>query len=278
MKHTKTLIAICSTLLVFALIFSLSAAKPEPQETASFVTYNVLADIDHADQRVPALLKIIGDCDADVIALQEVAPWFVLRLAQVAWFKEYHAPTSNGKVICPRGLLILSKQPITSSDYGLLPSKQRRAYLVVETKVNGVKFKIATSHLDSFLKEGALRAKQMDIIFKKLSTGDNTVFLGDFNFGDGDQPETRHIDKAYGDVWTKTNPNKKGYTWNIETSKMARDGSFPDEISRRIDRILIKSKHTKPISANILGDKPLKGKTDIFPSDHFGLRGTVVIE
>jgi hypothetical protein len=59
---------------------------------------------------------------------------------------------------------------------------------------------------------------------------------------------------------------------------MARKGSFPNEKSRRIDRILIKSKQAKPISANILGDKPLKGKTDIFPSDHFGLRGIVTIK
>jgi len=278
MKHKKTLIATCSALLVLALIFSLSAGGPEPRKTASFVTYNVLADTDQADQRVPQLLKIIGDCDADVIALQEAAPWFIGKLARAKWFKKYHAPKSGGKIICPRGLLILSKQPITSSEFALLPSKQRRAYLLVETTINGVKFKIATSHLDSFLKEGAVRAKQMDVIFKKLSAGDNAVFLGDFNFGDDEQPETKHLDKAYVDVWTKTNPKKKGYTWNIEKSKMARDGSFPKEKSRRIDRILIRSKRAKPISANILGDKPLKGKTDVFPSDHFGLRGIVAIE
>jgi endonuclease/exonuclease/phosphatase family metal-dependent hydrolase len=265
-------------MLLGLLFFHASADEPKTAKTASLVTYNVLADPEQADQRVPTLLKTIGDCDADVIALQEVAPWFIRRLAKADWFKKYHAPKTGGKIICPRGLLILSKQPITSPEFGLLPSKQRRAYLVVDTKIRGVKFKIATCHLDSFLKEGAVRAKQMDIIFKKLSAGDNAVFMGDFNFGDDEQPETKHLDKAYADVWTRTNPDKKGYTWNIEKSEMARKGSFPNEKSRRIDRILIKSKQAKPISANILGDKPLKGKTDIFPSDHFGLRGIVTIK
>jgi len=278
MKHTKTIIAALSILVVSAVVFLLSAAATKPEKTATFVTYNVLADPGLADLRVPELLKIIGDCDADVIALQEVAPWFIQRLVKADWFKEYHAPKSDGKIICPRGLLILSKQPITSSDYGLLPSKQRRSYLIVETKVNGMEFKAATCHLDSFLKEGAVRAKQLDIIFKKLSAGDNAIFLGDFNFSDNEQPETKHLDKAYVDAWTKTNPGKKGYTWNIETSEMARKGSFPGEKSRRLDRILIRSKQAKPVSANILGDKPLKGKTDIFPSDHFGLRGIVTIK
>jgi len=59
---------------------------------------------------------------------------------------------------------------------------------------------------------------------------------------------------------------------------MDRKGSFPDEKSRRLDRILIKSKRVKPISANILGDKPLKEETEVFPSDHFGLQASAEIE
>lgn len=273
----KKAISICWALFFLAILASAPAACRETDRRARFVTYNVLADPDHADQRAPELLKIIGDCDADIIALQEVAPWFLQKLSGADWFKKYHAPKSGDKIICPRGLLILSKQPITSPDYGLLPSKQRRAYLIVETKIHGVKFKIATCHLDSFLKEGAMRAKQMDIIFGKLAAGENVIFLGDFNFGDGEQPETKHLDKNYVDIWTLTNGKKKGYTWNIEKSEMARKGSFPNEASRRLDRILIKSRQAKPISAGILGDKPVKGKTDIFPSDHFGLRATVSI-
>jgi endonuclease/exonuclease/phosphatase family metal-dependent hydrolase len=270
------------TIVIFsALLFSVLAAGSEtagPESVVSLVTYNVLADPDLAEQRVPELLKIIGDSDADVIALQEVAPWFVGKLVKADWFKKYHVPKLGERIICPRGLLILSKQPVTSPDYGLLPSRQKRAYLIVQTKVNGVDFKIATCHLDSLLKEGALRAKQLDIFFKKLSADENVIFMGDFNFGDDAQPETKHIDKSYVDVWTRVNGDKKGYTWNMEKSKMARDGSFPNEKSRRLDRVLIKSKRAKSVSSKIVGDKPLKGKPDIFPSDHFGLRATVSIK
>ena len=221
----------------------------------------------------------LGLIDSEGIQVAYAGP-FILAMANYAeadWFKKYHVSKSGDKIICPRGLLILSKKPIVSPDYGLLPSKQRRAYLIVETKVNGVNFKVATCHLDSFLKEGAARAKQLDIFFKKLSPHDNAIFLGDFNFGDNAQPETKHLDNSYVDVWTRVNGDKKGYTWNIEKSKMARDGSFPNEKSRRLDRVLIKSKRVKPVSAKIVGDKPVEGKTDIFPSDHFGLRATVSV-
>ena len=278
MKHAKTIITVGSVVLTAVLLLSATEAKPKAEKTATFVTYNVLADMDHAKTRVPALLKIIGDCDADVIAMQEVAPWFIRELVKTDWFKKYHVTKSGDKIICPRGLLILSKQPITSPEFGLLPSRQRRAHLIVETKIRGLKFKIATCHLDSYLKEGAVRAVQLDVFFKKLKSHENALFLGDFNFGDNEQPETKHIDKNYTYLWSKVNAGKKGYTWNIEKSEMARKGSFPKEKSRRLDRILIKSKRVKPISANILGDKPLKGKANIFPSDHFGLHGKVAIE
>ncbi|MCP4375490.1 MAG: endonuclease/exonuclease/phosphatase family protein [bacterium] len=273
----KIIVAICAVFL-FPVLISAAVVEREVKKPTVFVTYNVLADPDRADQRVPSLLKIIGDSNADVIAMQEVAPWFVRKLVKTDWFKKYHAPKLKGKIIAPRGLLILSKKPITSTDYGLLPSRQKRAYLTIETKVNGVNFKIATCHLDSFLKEGAVRAKQLDIIFKKLSSHENAIFLGDFNFGDNEQPETKHLNKKYVDLWTRLNGKQKGYTWNIEKSEMARKGSFPNEKSRRLDRILIRSKRVKPVSAKILGNKPIKGKTNLFPSDHFGLSATVSIK
>jgi endonuclease/exonuclease/phosphatase family metal-dependent hydrolase len=278
MESMKKTTVTFSALLCSALLVSVSISCRETRQPAKLITYNVLADSDQAAQRTPSLLKIIGDSDADVIALQEVAPWFLSELTKTEWFKKYPVPKSDDKIICARGLLILSKQPITSADYGWLPSRQRRAYLIVETKVNGVTFKVATCHLDSFLKEGAMRAKQLDVFFKKLAADKNAIFMGDFNFGDDAQPETKHIDKNYVDLWTQVNGKKKGYTWNIEKSEMARKGSFPNEKSRRIDRILIKSKQAEPVSSKILGDKPIKGHAGVFPSDHFGLHAAVSVE
>ena len=96
MTHARITISLLSTMLLGLLFFHASADEPKTAKTASLVTYNVLADPEQADQRVPTLLKTIGDCDADVIALQEVAPWFIRRLAKADWFKKYHAPKTGG--------------------------------------------------------------------------------------------------------------------------------------------------------------------------------------
>ena len=243
-----------------------------PEKTMKIATWNV----NSLNVRLGHVLDYLREEQPDVLLLQE------LKMIEDR-FPELEIGDAgyNSAVLGQKtynGVAILSKQPITSPEFGLLPSRQRRAYLIVETKIRGLKFKIATCHLDSYLKEGAVRAVQLDVFFKKLKSHENALFLGDFNFGDNEQPETKHIDKNYTYLWSKVNAGKKGYTWNIEKSEMARKGSFPKEKSRRLDRILIKSKRVKPISANILGDKPLKGKANIFPSDHFGLHGKVAIE
>jgi len=52
---------------------------------------------------------------------------------------------------------------------------------------------------------------------------------------------------------------------------MAKNGSFPNEPSRRLDRILIKSEKFTPETSAIIGNKPVLNSKMIFPSDHFGV-------
>lgn len=256
----------------FNLIFS-----QEPQEL-KFLTYNVLADKVEIEKRIPALFKMFQDSDADVIALQEVAPWFVELLLKEKWVKNYHMPIEKDQVVVARGLLILSKGPITKITADLLPSRQQRAYLIVDTKIKGIDLKIGTCHLESPLESGEARAKQLDIFFNLLNPADNAILLGDFNFGDGEKPETAKIPNTYTDVWLESNQGKPGFTWDIEKSNMAKKGSFPNEGSRRIDRILVKSKILKSKESKIIGNEPLDSRKELFPSDHFGLTGSVKIE
>lgn len=134
---------------------------------------------------------------------------------------------------------------------------------------------VATTHLESPLAEGPVRGRQLDAIFPRLKDADDAVFLGDFNFGDA-EPEEKRIDSAYVDLWKSLKANDPGYTWNIETSDMARKGSFPGEKSRRLDRILLRTPLWKAKGIRIIGDQPIPpGKKDLFPSDHFGLVATI---
>lgn len=266
-------------LLPVCLLLSPSMAK-EPgknEATAKLLTFNVLADPVHREARVPALLDIIGKSDADIIALQEVAPWFLLELEKQEWLKKYHGPKTDGKLVAPRGLLILSKSPIQKVTAQYLTTYQHRALLVVETEISNVKVAVATCHLESPLEASKIRAVQINEFFNILDKTEHSVFLGDFNFGDGEEPETSMLIPKFVDSWSHTNGKEAGYTWNMEKSEMAKSGSFPNEKSRRLDRIFIKSKHLIPTKNEIIGNEEIENAKGIHPSDHFGLIGTVKI-
>ena len=239
------------------------------------LTYNVLADDDLKAQRVPRLMELIEKSDADVIALQEVAPWFVRELATQAWVGKYQVPVKDNALVCPGGLLVLSKSPVEVVAMGRLPGGQGRTFLVVRTQVRGRPFAVATCHLESPLEAGATRASQLDVFFRQLGCAD-AIMLGDFNFGDG-EAESKRIPGAFQDAWLATNAGENGFTWDIERSPMARKGSFPGEASRRLDRILVKSRFLKPQKTEILGSAPVDKPGEVFPSDHFGLLASLEV-
>jgi len=260
---------------LFLILLGFSNLYAQEPKTLRVLTYNVLADRENANTRTKALSKILEHSDADIISLQEVTPWMVTELMKQQWSTKYHTLVENGKWSPVRGLLILSKSPILKHEAGLLKSQQNRAYLIVKTTLNGNPVAIANCHLDSPLKSGKVRSNQLQFYFNTLKKYENAIFLGDFNFGDNEQPETDTIPKSYIDSWLITNKGQKGYTWNIEKSLMAKNGSFTNEKSRRIDRILIRSDKFSPIKTEILGNTPLIENKDLFPSDHFGVLSTL---
>ncbi len=96
--------------------------------------------------------------------------------------------------------------------------------------------------------------------------------MGDFNFGDYEDLENSRIPDVWKDPWKILRPGERGYTWNIQKSVFAKQNSFKDENSRRLDRILVHSDYWHPAEVRILGDEPyIPGTRDRFPSDHFGL-------
>ena len=108
-------------------------------------------------------------------------------------------------------------------------------------------------------------------------TDADVLFMGDFNFGDGEKEESVLPEHGFADLWKKLHPDEKGLTWNIEASEMARKGSFAGEASRRLDRIYLKGPAWQARSIRIIGEKPITpGEKTLFPSDHFGLHAVLV--
>lgn len=270
--------AVLQLSLIFLLCSLIHPLHAEESKATKILTFNVLADPAHAAVRSPVLLDILDKSDADVIALQEVAPWFLLDLEKHPMSKKYHSHMVAGKWVAYGGLLILSKSPITHIVTDKLPTPSGRSYLLAETTIKGIQITVANCHLDSALAVGEIRGRQLDVYFKLLGKSENALFLGDFNFGDGEQPETDKIPKDFADSWLVTNNKDAGFTWNMEKSSMAKKGAFPMEKSRRLDRILIRSKILVPSKTEILGDTEIPGQQGVYPSDHFGLLSTLSIK
>lgn len=249
----------------------------ERRRTLTFLTYNVLGERAVSPERVTRLLEVIRDADADVIALQEVAPWFFERLRKEPWVaKEYRGTSAYGRPLVPKGLYILSRVPLKQVAHGALPGRQGRMVLAAYLKVNGRRLAVVNVHLESPLGAAATRAKQLDKVFPYLVKSPDAVLLGDFNFGDGAQPETSRLDRSYGDPWRELHPGEPGFTWNIEKNGLARRGSFRGETSRRLDRILVRSAVWRAKDIRIIGDEGIGEDGKLFPSDHFGLVATLV--
>lgn len=213
------------------------------------------------------------DANADFLLLQEVAPWFVDLLERDGWLREYQAAHIDGRLAVPNGQVILSRFAIARSRARRLSGRQGRTVLVSEvTLADGDAIVLATTHMESFLEDGPIRAKQLDEIFEELARETApTLFAGDLNFGDGEQPDTAHLDRNFLDLWTHLHPGDPGFTWNIERSPMAAAGSFVGEPSRRLDRMLLRGETWVPSTIEIIGDRSVADHPRLFPSDHFGL-------
>ena len=277
-------------------------AAPAPSTPAELrlVTYNVLATPAYAELRTRAVLRTLEDSKADIIALQEVAGWLLKPLLDEPWVRDgYRVTREGGQPIAPGGQLILSRFPIDDVQWGVLTGRQRRTVVAVRVRIRGRTLRVATTHMESFLEDGPVRAEQLTAIFRLLDGADDGVLLGDLNFGDGEQPETGRLDPRYRDLWTALKPGNPGYTWNMDENPLARYGAFKGEQNRRLDRILVRSAQWHAQSITIIGnlsaaqrpftravrasiqmpdvdrgdDEPV---IDVFPSDHYGLLGTLV--
>ena len=242
----------------------------EPQ-TLSIVSYNVLERPLHRQERIPALLKVLEQAQADVYLLQEVTPWFAAELTSQPWTKGYRQVEIAGEPLPQGQFFVLSRWPVVGAALVEMPTNLGRCGLVVDLDIGGRRWRMGNVHLDSMLEDGPVRAQQLQAMFAALRGPDEALLVGDFNFGDG-EPESSALEPGFVDAWKLVKPQDPGFTWDITRSAMARNGSFPGEPSRRLDRILVRSTGWRPASASLLGDQPITPGSVIFPSDHFGLR------
>lgn len=243
--------------------------------------WNVHGRVRHVKERVPAILAEIRRADADIVCLQEVAPWMAKHLhADSTLRRRYKFIAARRQNYLRGALLILSRWP--AQKVAFLPFARGiygRGSLAAKIRIPLLgDVVVATTHLVSFLETKKLRAAQLKKTLDWLASDPDVILAGDFNFGDGEQPATRTLDPRYRDIWLLLQRGKPGYTWDRSKSWLARVNSFDGEGNRRLDRILVRSARLEPQSIELRATQPITTRRPILhASDHFGLLGVLRI-
>src|SRR5262245_30933006 len=236
----------------------------------SALTWNVWFGGHRFEERCTALVEEIGRADADLIALQEVTPEFLVPLTAAPWAKAYELSDPEGETLGDYGVLILSRLPMTRIQVRPLPTRMGRSLVLVDVNVDEAPLTFATVHLES-QEDADLRARQLADLFTVLARRPTDALLvGDFNFVEGAEPESSALDPAFADVWSTLHPGDPGYTVDSEINRMRY--SVKEKVTRkRIDRVLVRGR-LSPAAIELVGARPVADHDTLFPSDHFGLK------
>lgn len=249
-----------------------------PATSFTFLTYNVYGYQILHPSRVDALMDLIEKSGADIIALQEVNSWFMERLCEEEWTANYYL--SHSGATAPRGkLLILSRFPLKEISYISLPGREKRTALFSLVNLAGVDVAMVNCHLESPLAADETRFQQLRIISEVLKGYPLSVMAGDFNYGDNGKKEERAVAHYFLDLWRALKPVADGFTWDMARNPLAKRNAYPQEGSRRLDRIYLRGKGWSPLDIELVGNRPVGVHRAIpYPSDHFGLLGRIALD
>lgn len=250
------------------------AAGAVDRDELALVTFNIWFDAHFADERYRAIAQLLSREMPDVMVFQEVTPPALDVFLAQQWIRDHYLRAAVvGDHVGNYGMLMLSRVPVDRVTYTRLPTRQARGFLHAEVRINGEPLAICAVHLDSGKAAARLRGRQLRCIFRALRTARNAVALGDFNMRDG---ENGRIAAPYRDVWPVLRPNDAGFTEDTAINLMRLD-SRNKRRQVRFDRVLLTGPAWCPASIDLLGTEPVStAQPRVFPSDHFGVRCSLV--
>lgn len=242
------------------------------------VTYNVWFGEFLWRERFAALLDVVRDCGPDLIALQEVTPAHLQCLLTDSWVRsEFRLSDVTGETLQPHGVLLLSRIPLRRLALRELPSNKNRKLLVAELGMGARSACVGNLHLESSASAAHLRLAQLDEVLATLQGAPHRLLMGDFNVDPTREQEQARLDEHYRDLWGDLRGDEPGYTEDTDINRMRLlHKNRPKQV--RFDRILLRSSRPgwEPESIEIIGTRPIaEDKPDVFPSDHFGLAGSL---
>ncbi|MGU3501490.1 endonuclease/exonuclease/phosphatase family protein [Mycobacterium sp. C31M] len=244
-----------------------------PAERISLATYNIWCDPWHAEQRYRTIADELSHHAPDIMVFQEVTETARRVLLEQPWIRErYLSAAVTGGYVGNYGMLLLTRLPVGEVTYGGLPTERSRGYLTACYRIGGHPLTVVGIHLESGKAADQLRDQQLGEIVGSVRDAD-AVFLGDFNLRDA---ENGIIPADFRDVWPILRPDEPGYTEDTTINLMRYD---MDDKHRhvRFDRVLLKGERWAPESIELLGREAIAPELPrVFPSDHFGVRATLV--
>lgn len=284
------------------------AVKKNSKASFSLLSYNVLYDIPdktkgiNHDTRIPALISLLKNLDVDIISLQEVTPSILKVLLEETWVRKSFYVTdcieNNASTVNPYGQIILSRFPIIDVKiYGFSIHKKIIAATISLFGVKTLVFSIHLTYGDNPEKGQRKRLEEMSVIKELSQTVDDSIITGDWNCVASNElidMKTHYTMEQITPYNFSTNPpsdfqdildffENENYfdkvTFNPEENPTAKKTLLhQSSISRRIDRICIKSKNYQPRIWLRTGMYPCGCNDDIFnpskilyPSDHYGI-------
>jgi tyrosyl-DNA phosphodiesterase 2 len=241
---------------------------PVDLESLRVLTFNVWFDPYAWEQRCHAVLQILADEAADVIALQEVTPLFLQRLLAAPWLRESYV-VSRSKLLDARyDVVMLSRLPVSRCVSHTLTTDMGRRLHALEIPTSRGRLVVAGVHLESMKERTPTRLTQIGECIPILGRAELAIWLGDFNSAPSSVEDER-IRTAFRDCWEDLD-GAPGYT--RDTSRNAMLAKVKADRHQRIDRILWRGEGFTPAQIRLLGTTPLSGSDgQVFPSDHFGL-------
>lgn len=183
-----------------------SAAVDGPAIT--LLTYNLYA----ASPSFDAIVEVIRQANADIVALQEVSPAAAERLAaefaDAYPYRALHPGESNGIL----GQGVLSRYPITADDYWRVYLAHQR----VQLDVDGMALVLYNTHPIQPLAQGfggfAMRAEEIAQVLQRAAGESAPVLIaGDLNMADQSEAYGR-ITQRYRDSYREVGWGM-GFTW-----------------------------------------------------------------
>lgn len=244
-------------------------------EAIKIVTLNLRHNADHWEARFPLVVDLLRDEMPDIIALQEVffpvdQAGFIKRALTLPY--RIHTASKTGEHPV-EGIALLSRLPVHNHEIIALPGADRIAQRLHIEK-NGRNFYVANTHLHHRpIDSETIRLPQMQTILEWM-TGTDTPFVlcGDFNAlpeSSTTQAAKARLDSVYEQV--------HGHEPDRTFPSPMRQDAYPG-VAITLDYIFYTPESMRATAARVIGDQPARHDPTLYPSDHYGLSTTLLLD